>query len=201
MSYPYSAKLQALAEALLEHHRASSEETQVRLHLEGDLLLSICQLPDRRQVRLSQFVAVYHGPPIKKLEIVFCIDEQGHWIPYQFYRPPIDNQVCGVVDTRSLKLVIDNPSYQRALAHHCDLWAARLHNQGWLERGMRFDSAELEFESEFSWPIPTVEEPDDDQIEAWLMDDIAEATDGCQVELDGTCPHGHPSWLRRVGLV
>ena len=201
MSYPYSAKLQAFVETLLERHRTSSEEAQVRLHVDGEVLLLISQVPDRHQVRLSRFVTVYHGPPIKKLEIVFFIDEQGHLIPYQFYRPPTDNQICGVIDTRSFKFVVDNRAYQRALANHCDLWAARLHNQGWLERGTRFDPTELEFESEFSWPTPTVEEPDDDQIEAWLMDDIAEATDGCQVELDGTCPHGHPSWLRRLGLV
>jgi hypothetical protein len=28
-----------------------------------------------------------------------------------------------------------------------------------------------------------------------------EALDGCPVEPDGICPHGHPSWLRYLGLI
>lgn len=51
------------------------------------------------------------------------------------------------------------------------------------------------------YPAPTVPPPSDDDIEEWLMDTIAEATDGCEVEPDGTCPHGHPSWLLVYGLI
>jgi len=28
-----------------------------------------------------------------------------------------------------------------------------------------------------------------------------EATDGCCVEADGECPHGHVSWLLYLGLI
>lgn len=48
------------------------------------------------------------------------------------------------------------------------------------------------------WPEPTVEEPDLDQLEEWLCDGVAEATDGCLVEPDGVCPHGHPSWITKL---
>ncbi len=51
------------------------------------------------------------------------------------------------------------------------------------------------------WPEPTEPAPGDEQIEEWVMDSVCDATDGCQVEPDGTCPHGHPSWLLRLGLV
>lgn len=51
------------------------------------------------------------------------------------------------------------------------------------------------------YPKPTVEEPDFEEIENMVFDSIAEATDGCQVEPDGICPHGHPSWLIRLGLI
>ena len=51
------------------------------------------------------------------------------------------------------------------------------------------------------WPESTVEEPDDAQIEEWIFDSICEATDGCTIEPDGVCPHGHPSWLLRLGLI
>lgn len=51
------------------------------------------------------------------------------------------------------------------------------------------------------YPQPTVERPDAEQIQEWVMDSVCEATDGCQVEPDGSCPHGHPSWLVRLGLI
>ena len=52
------------------------------------------------------------------------------------------------------------------------------------------------------YPEPTTDVPDDDTIESWIVgDEMTEATDGCSVEPDGTCPHGHPSWLLRIGLI
>jgi hypothetical protein len=47
----------------------------------------------------------------------------------------------------------------------------------------------------------TVAPPAADQLEEWLSEGGAEATDGCWVESDGICPHGHSSWLRVLGLV
>jgi hypothetical protein len=44
--------------------------------------------------------------------------------------------------------------------------------------------------------MPTIE-----QLEEWADDGICEATDGCIVEPDGTCPHGKESWLRVLGLI
>lgn len=52
------------------------------------------------------------------------------------------------------------------------------------------------------WPEPTSERPDLATLEEWLWDDGGcEATDSCWVEADGVCPHGHPSWLKRLGLI
>ena len=48
---------------------------------------------------------------------------------------------------------------------------------------------------------PTEPRPSMDQIQAWVMDSVCDATDGCQVEPDGYCPDGHPSWLLVLGLV
>jgi hypothetical protein len=50
-------------------------------------------------------------------------------------------------------------------------------------------------------PEPTTPEPDEDQLAEWVYDSVCEATDGCTVEPDGTCEHGHPSWLLRLGLI
>jgi hypothetical protein len=38
-------------------------------------------------------------------------------------------------------------------------------------------------------------------LQFWTFDGIAEATDGCQVEPDGWCEHGHVSWLVYLGLI
>jgi len=51
------------------------------------------------------------------------------------------------------------------------------------------------------WPEPTVPEPAFVALVGFIVDACAEATDGCLVEPDGTCEHGHPSWLRRLGVI
>jgi hypothetical protein len=38
-------------------------------------------------------------------------------------------------------------------------------------------------------------------MEDWMSESGAEATDGCWVEPDGICQHGHSSWLRAMGLI
>lgn len=43
--------------------------------------------------------------------------------------------------------------------------------------------------------------PTDEQFEAWVLDSVCGATDGCEVEPDGECPHGHPSWLIAIGVM
>jgi len=51
-----------------------------------------------------------------------------------------------------------------------------------------------------NFPDPTVEEPEVSELYE-MADGIAEATDGCTVEPDGICPHGHPSWLILLGYI
>lgn len=50
-------------------------------------------------------------------------------------------------------------------------------------------------------PKPTVPMPTDDENEAMVFDDLAEATDRCTVEPDGICADGYPSWLVYLGLI
>lgn len=51
------------------------------------------------------------------------------------------------------------------------------------------------------WPEPTEPEPDFETLSYWAIDSVCDATDGCQVEPDGTCPHGYPAWLLYLGIV
>jgi hypothetical protein len=51
------------------------------------------------------------------------------------------------------------------------------------------------------YPTPETEEPRMDELSDWMDDRVAKATDGCEVEPDGMCEHGHPSWLLHLGLI
>lgn len=48
---------------------------------------------------------------------------------------------------------------------------------------------------------PTRREPAIVTMEKWTCDGIAGATDGCTVEPDGWCEHGHVSWLLYLGFM
>jgi hypothetical protein len=55
---------------------------------------------------------------------------------------------------------------------------------------------------EEAWPEPTDSRPDSEDLQDMLTGEIdAEATDGCYVEPDGVCEHGHPSWPLYLGLI
>lgn len=49
--------------------------------------------------------------------------------------------------------------------------------------------------------LDVIPEPSNEEMEYWIFDGVAEATDGCTVEPDGRCPHGHKSWLLVLGLI
>lgn len=58
------------------------------------------------------------------------------------------------------------------------------------------------------WPTPTVPMPTEDEVaedlQRHVMDSGSprfECSDGCEIEADGVCSHGHPTWLVRAGLI
>ena len=51
------------------------------------------------------------------------------------------------------------------------------------------------------WPTPTTDKPSMDDMRDWDMAGGCETTDGCWVEPDGECQHGHPSWLIYLGWI
>jgi len=63
------------------------------------------------------------------------------------------------------------------------------------------DNAYSKISEDIKWPTPTTDIPDDDELQEMVSDGYCEATDGCEVESDGVCPHGHPSWILRMGLI
>jgi hypothetical protein len=51
------------------------------------------------------------------------------------------------------------------------------------------------------YPEPETDPPTIEEMKEWMCEAVAEATDGCEVEPDGVCEHGHPSWLLRLGYI
>lgn len=49
--------------------------------------------------------------------------------------------------------------------------------------------------------IATTKRPSVKTMFRWMDEGRAKATDGCWVEPDGTCPHGHISWIKRLGYI
>ena len=49
--------------------------------------------------------------------------------------------------------------------------------------------------------IATEPKPTGAQLMAWEFDSHSEATDGCRVEPDGHCEHGHSSWMLVLKVV
>jgi len=77
----------------------------------------------------------------------------------------------------------------------------------WLDDAIRF-AIHAHVSSDYAvpddqtlWPEPTVDQPNWETLEEWMNEGVCEATDGCVVEPDGRCIHGHPSWLLELGLI
>lgn len=51
------------------------------------------------------------------------------------------------------------------------------------------------------WPTPTTPTPSIEELMEMDANDGIETTDGCVVEPDGTCEHGHPSWMLALGFI
>lgn len=49
--------------------------------------------------------------------------------------------------------------------------------------------------------LATTKAPSLPTMEKWMENGVAKATDGCRIEPDGNCQHGHSSWLLRLGLI
>lgn len=159
-------------------------------------------LPEALLVRLRYYETHPDGMLVKALEVVSFVDHRGVWYPFEFTRTTIGRRTYGRLDEADAGLTITDTINQRALADYCDAWAFRLREQGWLTSERVSAPTAMSFADEMGWPEPTEPEPDLETIEAWFIEDGGcEATDGCWVEIDGHCPHGHPSWLLRLGLV
>lgn len=52
-----------------------------------------------------------------------------------------------------------------------------------------------------NYPEPTESQPSLAVLEEMADSGTCLTTDGCEVEPDGVCEHGYPSWLLHLGLI
>lgn len=59
----------------------------------------------------------------------------------------------------------------------------------------------MQLKKQLYYHKPTIEEPGLDGLARMMTDGVALATDGCTVEPDGKCEHGHVSWLVYLEMI
>lgn len=161
-------------------------------------------------------VAVTHyfeqnGDLVQDPEVVFFVgDENLGWVPIGVTQVIGGWRTYARVAPDGSKIVAYRKAAQASLADFAEMWAQNIEDQGWLEDGIKHSSGtdegtvaeEKPSSSNSRWPEPTVEQPDFETLEQWMWEDgCCEATDGCMIEPDGVCQHGHPSWLLRLGFI
>lgn len=108
-------------------------------------------------------------------EIQLWVDIGGHWAPYDTLHLSGGQHIVAKLDLVEGRLMLSEPMGEQA--------------------------EELPGNSP-PWPEPTVAEPDLETLEEWLWEDGGcEATDSCWVCADSVCPHRHPAWLLKLGLI
>jgi hypothetical protein len=138
---------------------------------------------------------------VKQMEIVCFIMHYGQWVPVELYEGGIAKSY-GTSDGETGRIDIADKRGQAIAVGFCDAWALQFLEQGFLASAAKLVPLGVKPSRRPQWPQPTVPTPDLEQIEDWLWDDGGcEATDGCWIEPDGICPHGHPSWFLRLGLI
>lgn len=140
-----------------------------------------------------------NGDLVAEPEVVFFTGLDGNWIPIEITQSMTGWSSYVQLDDAGTHIERVNTRGQADLAAFTEQWAQNLINQGWLARGVKHER-EAEIDSSV-WPEVTTPFPGEDTLQGWMMDGSCEATDGCMVEPDGLCPHGHPSWLLKLGLI
>jgi len=185
------AKLQAVITDLLKRHQATE---RLELTLDGQTLL--VEPIKSRVMRLAYYVQTDDGYVVLERDVLFFLDAEGRWIPYKTRY--LTTRTYALVDTAGEQLCLADPDNQAARAVYCDNWSVHLRDEGWLsERVTCVDP----LNQRTNWPAPIVEEPDMETLQEWMNEGVCEATDGCVVETDGICSHGHPSWLLKLGWI
>lgn len=163
--------------------------------------LHVEELVEELRVTVQYLVMQPTGERMKQLEVTCFILRYGEWVPLEMFKDDATT-VFGTSEPENGHVMVTDRQGQATAAGICDTWALRLLEEGFLASAARLHPLTIEPTPHSFWPEPTTDTPDLETIEEWMWEDAGcEATDGCWVEIDGRCPHSHPSWLLRMGLV
>jgi hypothetical protein len=186
---------------LIEHYEAevlASGLIYLELSMEGYGVLAIEEKIKHRQMCVTYWLydAQYH--PVPEPQLLFYLDDGGHWIPCEIRQHLVGHQVYATVNEETAELVVTDPENQASLAEYADVWAEMLRAHGWVGGAVKcITQPQLWPEEDAPFIPPSVEELWD-----WVDEyGQCQATDGCWCEADGRCEHGYPSWLVELGLL
>lgn len=172
----------------------TADEVSLRLDMVGFDRL-IIKKTDQDLVSVGHYLeqgANLIGDP----EIIFYTG-YGDWIPVEISQVQGGYRIYAVLSADRQSVVLADPFSQAQLAVFAEGWAQNIKAQDWLEHGIKWDPG-----SNVDPCSPDESQtPDLDTLIAWADEGMCEATDGCVVEPDGTCPHGCRSWLLELGLI
>jgi hypothetical protein len=171
---------------------------QLELWMRGYGLLHIAEVVKQKQMWVCYWLYDAEGNPVPEPSLHFAIDNAGHWIPYEIQRHTAGHFLFADWEPASGELIVTDAKNQAALACFADFWAEVLRLQGWV------GGAEKRISHPHSWPDQAASPQPPDEATLWnWVDEYGKclATDACWVEPDGTCEHGHKSWLLELGLI
>ena len=189
-----------VADAIAHHVAEVKADGCIWLELSqpGKGRVLIEELVKGRQMRVAYILFDESGLPVVEPELHFHIDKDGHWLPIAISRISTGSHTFAVLDSESSEYIPTDAAKQANLANFADYFGEVLRNNGWISHSRKWVGAPS-LGKQFSDENET---PDIETLQRWLDDDGGcEATDGCFVEPDGICPHGHKSWLLELGLI
>jgi hypothetical protein len=177
-------------------------EMKIRLtNHQGDQL-HVEEGPEHWLVAVRYYAKEPTGELVKQVEVICFIMRHGAWVPLQMFLAGGLNMIYARGSSEDGEVEILDRGGHIAAVGYCDAWSFQLLEEGFLAQAAKMKPIARNPQQRPKWPTPTVPAPDLEQLEDWQWEDAGcEATDGCWQEIDGVCPHDHPSWLLRLGLV
>lgn len=188
--------------ALFKHYGAevlSSGLLYLELVMNGYGVLVIEEKIKQQQMSVCYWLYDAQRRPVREPEMLFFLDEYEQWIPLEIRRHTVGVQVYAKLDEADTKVRTTGEGSHATLAEAADAWAKRLRIQGWLGNA---DKVITQLQPWLEVDDEAVQPPSVDDLWDWV-DEYGKctSTDGCWVEADGVCEHGHKSWLLELGLI
>ena len=194
-------KMQAVIRALTEKHGVDMTRPQSYLRLDmPNFDRLIVETIDARRLVVAHYFE-QNGDLVPDPSVTFFVTDTGEWAPIGIEQALGGRRSYVRMTDDATGIASCDVNGQADLAEFVEIWARNIEAQSWLEHATCTRSSG-QSQAAPRWPEPTTERPDMETLIDWVIfDGDCEATDGCRIEVDGVCPHGHPAWPRRLGMI